>query len=457
MEQLIAGRYELGAPVGAGGMARVVRGHDRLLDRLVAVKLLPAAGVDAAGRERFRREARSAARFNHPNAVTVYDAGDDGGQLYLVMELIDGPSLAQRLALSGPMQVDAALHVADGVLAALDAAHRAGIVHRDVKPGNVLLAADGTVKLADFGIARRLDDLAHDLTATGLVVGTPAYASPEQLAGEPATPASDIYSTGVLLYEMLAGTPPYVGESAAATALAHQSAPVPDLAAARPDVPPAVADAVGRSMAKNPADRFVSAGAMRAALAGRTAAYPEPVGATAPAIPSSRRVDGRRGRRGWWWALAIGLVAVAAFAVAAARWNATGDDGSAATTVPAVTATPATVAPTAASPAGAVPATTPAATDPPTTITTTVAPPAPQSVGDLVALLEANPQLYGARTADLRAELAKIDGNGRDDAKKAERLLAKAAGWVSAGQLDPAALPVLEAVAGPIADADGDP
>ena len=228
MEQVIVGRYALGEPLGAGGMARVVEGHDARLDRRVAVKLLPADRIDPVGRERFRREARSSAGFSHPNAVATFDAGEADGYLYLVMELVDGPSLADRLARSGALDVDEAVRIADSILAALGAAHAAGIVHRDVKPGNVLLDNRGAVKLADFGIARRLDDLSSDLTGTGLFIGTPKYLAPEQAAGEAATPASDLYATAVVLYEMLAGAAPYGGPTPMATALAHQTAPIPD-------------------------------------------------------------------------------------------------------------------------------------------------------------------------------------------------------------------------------------
>src|SRR3954454_10113864 len=198
---VLADRYEFGPRIGVGGMAEVVRARDLRLDRPVAVKLVRADHVDAATRERFRREATSSAGFVHPNAVTTYDAGESDGWLYLVMELVDGPSLAARLA-DGPLDPADATTVAAAVLAALAAAHGAGFVHRDIKPGNILLGRDGAVKLADFGIARRFDDVAHDLTTTGTFIGTAKYASPEQLAGRPATPASDVYSLGIVLFEM---------------------------------------------------------------------------------------------------------------------------------------------------------------------------------------------------------------------------------------------------------------
>ena len=320
MEQVLAGRYVLGDELGAGGMARVVRARDIVLDRWVAVKLLPSGVLDPTARERFRREARSSASFNHPNAVAVFDAGEDAGQLFLVMELVDGPSLASVLHERGRLRLDDALHIADGVLAALAAAHAAGLVHRDVKPGNVLLGSNRQVKLADFGIARRLDDLAHDLTAAHTVLGTPRYTSPEQLAGQPATPASDLYAVGVVLFEMLAGAPPYGGPSATAVAAAHQTAPIPDVSAARPDVPPVVASAVTRALAKDPAARFPSAAAMRAALASGTTAYPAGAVPTVTSTP-----DGPR-RQSWWWVAAAALLIVGVTALVWATRNRGGAD-----------------------------------------------------------------------------------------------------------------------------------
>ena len=200
----------------------------------MAIKLVPADAIDPVGRERFGREARSSAGFAHPNAVTAFDAGESDGFLYLVMELVDGSSLAELLADGAPLPIDQALHIEDSILAALGAAHAAGIVHRDVKPGNVLLGAHGRVKLADFGIARRLDDLTSDLTGVGQFIGTPKYLAPEQLAGEPATPASDLYAAGVVLYEMLAGEPPFDAAMPMELAWAHQNAPRPGRARAAP-------------------------------------------------------------------------------------------------------------------------------------------------------------------------------------------------------------------------------
>src|SRR5688500_5909095 len=207
MAELFAGRYALGRLLGAGGAGRVYAARDERLHRDVAIKLVPTSSAEPIARQRFVREARTAAAFTHPNAVALYDAGEADGSLYLVMELVDGESLADKLAARGPLGPAESERIMIGVLSALAAAHGAGIVHRDVKPGNVLLAADGAVKLADFGIAKRLDDAAGDVTVVGDIIGTPKYLAPELLSGAPATPSSDVYAAGVVLFEMLAGRP----------------------------------------------------------------------------------------------------------------------------------------------------------------------------------------------------------------------------------------------------------
>ena len=261
MERRLAARYVLHEEVGVGGTARVYRGVDEHLGRPVAVKVLDtglAASADPAGRDRFLRECRTAAGFDHPAAVTVYDAGEDGDDLYLVMELVDGETLAQRLA-RGPLPLSEALHVAQQVLAVLAIAHARGIVHRDVKPANVLLGAEGVVKLSDFGIAKRFDDLESSVTSTGMIIGTPRYLAPEQATGAPVTPAADVYAVGVLLYEMIAGHPPFAGESAIAIAVAQQTAPAPDIRAECPDVPVAVAGMIAAALSADPTARPASA------------------------------------------------------------------------------------------------------------------------------------------------------------------------------------------------------
>ena len=265
--QVLGDRYELGEPVGDGGMSSVLAATDRLLERQVAVKLMrPHLADDPVNRQRFLREARTAAQFNHPNAVAVYDSGEQGGRLWIVMELVPGESLAQRLAREGALQETEALRITDAVLAALAAAHDKGIVHRDVKPDNVLLPHDGDPKLADFGIAKALQEATGGLTQTGTFLGTAKYLPPEQVQGEPTTPASDVYGMGVVLFEMLAGVPPFDGDEAIQVALAHSRQALPDITVVRDDLSPAVLEVLDRALAKDPADRYPSAHEMRAAL-----------------------------------------------------------------------------------------------------------------------------------------------------------------------------------------------
>ena len=267
---ILASRYVLGEVIGRGGMGEVRAGRDLRLDRDVAIKLLhPEVAALPKARDRFEAEARAAARLSHPNIVIVHDSGDHEGVPFLVMERLPGRTLADELA-HGPLPVERVRSLGADVLAALSAAHGAGIVHRDLKPGNVLLAADGRAKVADFGIAKAVDDV--DLTTTGVLLGTPAYLSPEQLDGEAATPASDVYALGVLLYEAIAGTKPFAAGSAVALAHAVQSQQPPPLDELRPDVPPELLAAIARAMEKEPDRRFSTAEDMAAALTPRGAA-----------------------------------------------------------------------------------------------------------------------------------------------------------------------------------------
>ncbi|NED94340.1 serine/threonine protein kinase [Phytoactinopolyspora alkaliphila] len=274
---VLSGRYELGEPLGSGGMARVVSAYDRVLQRDVAVKLIhDAFAFDPSSRERMLREARAAAGLHHPHTVAVFDVGEADGRPFIVMELVKGPTLADRLRTDGRLPRSETLAVADAVLSALHAAHERGLVHRDVKPSNILLPTAGGVKLADFGIAKALTEGSSGLTGTGQLLGTPRYLTPEQVAGHPATPASDLYSLAVVLYECLTGDPPFRADTPIAEALAHQRQPVPRVSDVVTDVPPAVAAAVERAMAKDPQDRYPSAAAMRAALHQRPNEYPPP-------------------------------------------------------------------------------------------------------------------------------------------------------------------------------------
>jgi eukaryotic-like serine/threonine-protein kinase len=275
----LGGRYELGAVLGFGGMAEVHLGRDVRLGREVAVKTLRAdLARDPAFQTRFRREAQSAASLNHPAIVAVYDTGEDetpdGSRApYIVMEYVDGRTLRDILATDGRLLPNRALEITGEVLGALDYSHRAGIVHRDIKPGNVMLTRDGSVKVMDFGIARALTGSTATMTQTAAVVGTAQYLSPEQARGEHVDGRSDIYSTGCLLYELLTGRPPFVGDSPIAVAYQHvREDPVPP-SRIDPDIPVAVDAIVLKAMAKNPANRYQSAAEMRAdverALAGR--------------------------------------------------------------------------------------------------------------------------------------------------------------------------------------------
>ena len=257
-------RYELGELVASGGMADVYRGRDRVLDRPVAIKRLRGAVDDDAARARFEREGKLLAGFTHPNAVTVFDALEDDAGPLIVMEYVEGDTVRARLRAVGRLPVADAAAVADQVLAALGAAHARGIVHRDVKPSNVLVTADGHVKLADFGIATMVDTA--DLTQAGEVLGTPKYLSPEQAVGERATPQSDIYAVGVLCFEMACGHVPFAGDTPEATLVAHRRAPLPSLRTDCPDVPDWYIAVVERAMAKDPAERYSSAESMQLAL-----------------------------------------------------------------------------------------------------------------------------------------------------------------------------------------------
>ena len=293
-EYLLAGRYRLTDRIAAGGMGEVWRGIDVLLNRQVAVKLLPSVreGNDSS-LARFRAEARYAASLSHPGIARVYDYGESSEfGAYLVMELVNGDPLSAILARNGRLSPDATLDIVAQAARALDAAHQAGIVHRDIKPGNILIAGGGTAKITDFGIATALRQAqAMHLTQTGMVMGTAMYVSPEQATGAPVTTASDIYSLGVVAFECLAGRPPFTANEPLAIAYAHKHDPVPPLP---PDVPPPVVELVRAMLAKTPEERPQSARAvadradvLRDSLAlgptsGPQGAIPVPAPATGP-------------------------------------------------------------------------------------------------------------------------------------------------------------------------------
>ena len=261
--ELIEGRYEVGALLGRGATGEVWSGRDTRLEREVAIKRLRPDLADDGVRARFAGEARAAARLNHPSIVAVYDSGEWDGAPYLVMECLPGRTLADELV-DGPLPGERAREIALDVAGALDAAHGMGVIHRDVKPGNILFTPEGKAKLADFGIAKSTESMDH--TQTGMVVGTPAYLAPERLDGDPATPQSDLYSLGVVLYEAVTGECPFRGDTPVALARAVQATtPIP-LRDRLPGTDPRVATAVDAAMAKDPADRPSSAAAMVAML-----------------------------------------------------------------------------------------------------------------------------------------------------------------------------------------------
>jgi serine/threonine protein kinase len=255
---VIAERYELLEICGTGGMSTVYKAHDQLLERNVALKVLhPHYGDDEEYVERFRREARAVAQLSHPNIVTVIDRGEADGHQFIVFEFIDGENLKELVGRTGPLPVRRAIELAVAVAEGLAFAHEHGLVHRDVKPQNVLLNGDGEAKVTDFGIARSLD-VEHGVTQTGTVMGTSNYLSPEQASGKQVTPATDVYSLGVVLYELLTAEVPFPGDNFVAVAMKHLNDPPPDVLERRPDVPLRLASAIDRALEKDPARRFTS-------------------------------------------------------------------------------------------------------------------------------------------------------------------------------------------------------
>ena len=256
--EVIAERYELEELVGTGGMSSVYRARDQLLERYVALKVLhPHYADDEEYVERFRREARSVAQLSHPHIVTVIDRGEDDGQQFIVFEYVDGENLKELIERTGPLPTRRAVEFALEIADALAFAHEHGLVHRDVKPQNVLITPDGDAKVTDFGIARSLE-VEHGMTQTGTVLGTSNYLSPEQASGKPTTPSTDVYSLGVVVYELLTGDVPFPGENFVAIAMKHINELPPDLLEQRPDVPLRLAAAVDRAMEKDPDRRFAT-------------------------------------------------------------------------------------------------------------------------------------------------------------------------------------------------------
>jgi len=280
--RVLLDRYELREQVGLGGMGEVWLGWDRRLRRDVAVKLLlPQLSEEPSFRRRFEVEARVAAAIDHPNIVRVYDIDDDRGSLFIVMERLPGPSLDRRLA-EGAMGPDEVVRVGVDLLSGLAAAHEQDLVHRDIKPGNLIRSAGGRWKVGDFGVAKNLASPAQ-LTLVGVAVGTPAYLAPEQLDGRPATPATDLWAAAVVLREALTGRRPYEGDDPIAVAHAVATTPLAPMASVRPDISAAVAGTLDRALQIEPTNRFARAADMLAALEGRAPAA-APAGAAPAAI-----------------------------------------------------------------------------------------------------------------------------------------------------------------------------
>jgi eukaryotic-like serine/threonine-protein kinase len=331
--RLISGRYRLIAPLGEGGMATIWRAVDEQLDREVAVKILrPQFSSDPGFAARFKQEARAAGGLSHPNIVSVYDYGTDGadGEQYIVMELVDGRDLSTILRERGALSTDDSVRIAIGVASALEVAHRKGIVHRDVKPGNILITDGGDVKVTDFGIARAVSEAS--MTVTGTTLGSVHYFSPEQARGDEVTGASDVYSLGIVLFEMLTGRRPFEADTAAAVALKRLNEDPPTPTAIGKPQPAGLEAIVMRALAREPVDRFPDAGAMAEALrawrrnpdavpagvvvaatpaAGEPTVYVPPRVTTpadrAPVVPPPSRAQERRDdRQPWWmWLLAV--------------------------------------------------------------------------------------------------------------------------------------------------------
>src|SRR5215217_7199038 len=286
--RLLGGRYQVGELLGYGGMAEVHRGRDLRLGRDVAIKTLRSdLARDATFQLRFRREAQNAAALNHPAIVAVYDTGEEHGPSgealpYIIMEFVNGRTLKEVLAVEGRLMPRRALEICADMCAALEFSHRHGIIHRDIKPGNVMLTPNGQVKVMDFGIARALASGATTMTQTSAVIGTAQYLSPEQARGEAVDARSDVYAAGCVLFELLCGHPPFVGDSPVSVAYQHVREDPRAPSEINRDVPPDVDAIVLKALSKNPANRYQSAGEMRADLL--RAAAGRPVLAT-PVMP----------------------------------------------------------------------------------------------------------------------------------------------------------------------------
>ncbi|MFL6165276.1 MAG: serine/threonine-protein kinase [Ornithinibacter sp.] len=404
-QRRLAGRYVLEAPIGRGGMGEVWRGTDTVLGRQVAVKTIDLRSLrDESGAARFEREARATAGLSHPNVVTVHDSGVEGDTAYIVMELLPGPSLADELA-EGPVPVDEVVEVARQVASALDAAHARGLVHRDIKPGNIAYAADGRARVLDFGITQLTESTdSQALTATHTVMGTAEYLAPEQALGGRVDGRADLYALGCVLYALLAGQPPFRGATPVATMMMHANDPVPDVRVLRPDTPDWLAELVHALLSKDPDERPAGAASVAEALSTRSAlggaattVLPAAAAATtqrldavspAPVVPPlPPREPERPPVSPWVWVLA----AVAAVAIGLLLWNllrdsSTADPAATPSATPSTSSQPAET--TKAPPTTAAPTPTPTATPTATPSPTPTATPSPTPTADPAAPVE---------------------------------------------------------------------
>lgn len=311
---IFGNRYQVIGRLGTGGMAEVYEAFDRVLGRNVAVKVLhPTYSQDPNFVARFRREAQAAANLTHPNIVAVYDWGQLRNTYYIVMEKVEGENLKNLISNQGPLPLPLAISIAKQVATALAFAHKRGVIHRDIKPHNILITEDGTAKVADFGIAQADST---SLTQEGMVVGTAQYISPEQAEGLPATEASDIYSLGIVLFEMLTGTSPFQGDSPVALALKHIQEPAPSLRSLNPKIPKEVEAIVHKCLAKNPLDRYQSALELKADLEKIEKGLPleiSPLSDEKTIVLPSPQIE--RKRRSWW--AIIGITVFVLFLLAA--------------------------------------------------------------------------------------------------------------------------------------------
>ena len=328
---VLSGRYRLEAKLGSGGMSTVYLARDQTLDRPVAVKVMHREMSEQADQlERFRQEARSVAKLSHPNVVSVIDAGEDGGHPYIVFEYVEGETLKQRIGRNGALEPQESIAYAIEIARGLSVAHARNMVHRDIKPQNILIDAGGRAKLTDFGISRQLEQ--DGMTATGRVLGTTDYVAPEQAMGREVDPRSDVYSLGVVLYEMLVGQVPFAAESQVGVAMKHVNEELPDVQRRRPEVSAAVALVVERATAKDPGERYQQVGEMiddlstalevEAARAGSTSGEATSVLDAVP--PPKRKLSGRSR---WSWAAILGLLLVGGGTLLAVQLISSGNFG----------------------------------------------------------------------------------------------------------------------------------